>query len=326
MQQSLRRLGKVLFIFELHEIFCLFMLLFIILLFSFGANMSIIDILKHIAGNGSPITKLFFSLLTLLGLSCFIIPYVPLKKLAKFTFRMMSSFLIMLFSFESIIYFIRVRELPILDTMLQNWDNALLWGKPAAVWLEPLNHQSLVLFLSGAYLSWFIFLYGTVLLLLIKGRKSVIEYTAVALLTFYIGYIGYLLIPAIGPYYAYEFSTPMGGVLTLLTNSSIYTPSADVFPSLHTALAIVMLVEIWRHYRIWTWLYAPMTTLVIISTVFLRIHYVVDVIAGVLLAIITLWITPKLLSYWDKGRVQLLANAHSHMKSIDGSNKTTFES
>lgn len=287
---------------EFHEVITLCMMLFIFLIYTVNLKALSLECIKHFVLQGSPITKLFMILLIMLGIISRLIPNMKLKQFSWFLFRIMSAFLIMLLSFESITYFIDARDMPLKDAMLQHLDAMIFFGKQPAVWLEAINSTPLTLMLSVAYLSWFIFLYGTVFLLLYKGKKPVLQYTTIALLTFYIGYILYIFFPGIGPLYTYNFSTQLGGLTQILLTGKLIKPAADVFPSLHTAISIVMLVEIWRSFRIWTWLYAPMTILIIFSTIYLRIHYGVDVIAGILLALVTTHFSPKIMWKWENFR------------------------
>ena len=54
--------------------------------------------------------------------------------------------------------------------------------------------------------------------------------------------------------------------------------------------------------------FLPVAVLLVISLVYLRYHYLVDVIAGIGLGILILWGVPKLESWWEllgkEGRVK----------------------
>jgi membrane-associated phospholipid phosphatase len=57
------------------------------------------------------------------------------------------------------------------------------------------------------------------------------------------------------------------------------------------------------HYRIrFRWVVVVLGSLLIISTVYLRYHYVIDLIAGALFMIFTLWTAPKLFNWWNTAR------------------------
>ena len=59
----------------------------------------------------------------------------------------------------------------------------------------------------------------------------------------------------------------------------------DCFPSGHTELTLLVLYYARKFHRKTFWWLLPLGTGVIISTVYLRYHYVVDVVAGALLTV-----------------------------------------
>lgn len=285
-------------ILELHEIISLFMILGLSLLYAFKLHKCIFEIIPLVG----LITKMFFVCLLALALICLFLPQRPIRDQARFVLRIMTSFFVMLLTFELITNYIRFRDLTLLDGLLQQWDQVVFGGKIAPLWFDPLHSSEMTLIFSGVYLVWFILIYSTVFLLLFKGREAVLEYTSKALLTFYIGYIIYIFVPAIGPLYTYSFAQDLGGLTTFLQNPKWINPAADVFPSLHTGIAVVMLMQIWRSYRIWTIFFGPVCFLIVLSTLYLRIHYGVDVIAGIILAILITKATPSLRNYWNRFR------------------------
>ena len=60
--------------------------------------------------------------------------------------------------------------------------------------------------------------------------------------------------------------------------------SRAAFPSLHAAVSLVALVYAWRHVRAWFWVLLPFALGLWVSTIYLRHHYVVDLLAGWALA------------------------------------------
>lgn len=295
-------------ILEFHEIISVFMILGLALLYAFKLHKWIFEVIPLIGS----ITKMFFVCLLALALICLFLPKRPIRDQARFILRIMTSFFVMLLTFELITNYIRFRDLTLLDELLQQWDQAVFGGKIAPLWFDPLYSMELTLIFSGVYLVWFILIYSTVFLLLFKGREAVLEYTSKTLLTFYIGYIIYIFVPAIGPLYTYSFAQDIGGLTTFLLNPKWINPAADVFPSLHTGIAVVMLMQIWRSYRIWTILYGPVCFLIVLSTLYLRIHYGVDVIAGITLAVLISKAAPILRNYWNRFRSQDKVKTSTH--------------
>jgi membrane-associated phospholipid phosphatase len=84
--------------------------------------------------------------------------------------------------------------------------------------------------------------------------------------------------------------------------------SRAAFPSLHTAVSVVMLACAWRHLRTWFWIALPLVVGLWVSTIYLRHHYVVDLLAGFALAPLALLLAPRLDRWWA-GRQRALGVA-----------------
>jgi membrane-associated phospholipid phosphatase len=112
-------------------------------------------------------------------------------------------------------------------------------------------------------------------------------------LVYAIGFIGYLAWPARGPWLEMPlaFSRHIaGGWLTAFNQSVVDRASnrVDVFPSLHVAASAFMLFFD-RRFAPWRYrAYFPAAVGLWISTVYLRFHYGVDVLAGAIVAILAL--------------------------------------
>jgi membrane-associated phospholipid phosphatase len=74
--------------------------------------------------------------------------------------------------------------------------------------------------------------------------------------------------------------------------------SRAAFPSLHTAVSVVMLACAWRFVRPWFWIALPLAVGLWLSTIYLRHHYVVDLLAGFALAPLALYAAPRLDLWW----------------------------
>ena len=130
-----------------------------------------------------------------------------------------------------------------------------------------------------------------------------------AVLCLYASYLGYFLVPATGPnlnalgLYPPHFAEPMEGLwfaeplrAALLEAEAI---KHDCWPSGHAALTLTCLVIAHRTHRpTYRVLFVPVVLLVF-STMYLRYHYVIDVISGVALAWAVLHFGPR---WYDRAR------------------------
>ena len=114
------------------------------------------------------------------------------------------------------------------------------------------------------------------------------------LLGFYSTFIGYLLLPAAGPRLPIGIEAQVlgGGITSDAVRAFLRTAELttfDAFPSGHTSLAVLSAVcgsrLVSRNATILLWLWAAA---VVFSTVYIRVHYAIDVFAGFALAVLVL--------------------------------------
>ena len=132
-----------------------------------------------------------------------------------------------------------------------------------------------------------------------RGRRSFREMMSGVTVASFFGLMGYLLVPAIGPIYTLrnQYTVPLHQALPLLNREVDFMDFArirrDAFPSLHVTLSFVAWVYAYRNSKKLFWILSPLIISLWISTVYLRYHYLIDVVAGLILAPATF-----LLSNW----------------------------
>ena len=67
----------------------------------------------------------------------------------------------------------------------------------------------------------------------------------------------------------------------------------DVFPSVHLAASLYLLMFDWRHQRRRFWWFLVPCLILWFSTMYLRFHYFVDELAGVAAALVGWWMAEK---------------------------------
>ncbi|MGB8991329.1 MAG: phosphatase PAP2 family protein [Desulfobaccales bacterium] len=184
----------------------------------------------------------------------------------------------------------------------------LLFGVNPTVWMERWIVPWLTGVLSVAYLSYFFMPARLVHTLYLKNPRQDFDLAVfVLLLGWYLSFIGYILFPAIGPRYtlAHLQSVPLNGsfigdfvshLIELVEGNK-----RDCMPSGHVAIALIVLPLSYRYARLLFYLFCPMVGALILSTVYLRYHYVIDLFAGAALAAGCSLIGPRLYRWWDAG-------------------------
>jgi membrane-associated phospholipid phosphatase len=198
--------------------------------------------------------------------------------------RLASAYVVGLMLFSAPKWVVPALGLPVRDELLLGVDRAL-FGETPAVLLAPYARPWLTELMSACYFSYLLYFHGALAYALLqpveKGRR-LFEAMFTALPA---GVVGYLLMPAVGPLKALadRFALPLsGGPLTALNDFVVRNGSAvyDVFPSLHVFMTCVMLEHDRREHPLrFKWM-LPVAVGLILSTVYLRYHYAIDLLAG----------------------------------------------
>lgn len=200
-----------------------------------------------------------------------------------------------------------------LDAKLLSIDK-MIFGVEPALWMERFNSRPIVEWFSFFYFSYFficiIYVIATLFVAPINRHTS--EYSIGTALVYCIGQIGYICVPGFGPirYLEHEFKGPVnGGFFWNCVWTTVQAGSAmkDIFPSLHTAAPLwFALYALHRSKDEPSWKWPARISLffsfnIIISTVFLRWHYTIDVMVGLVLAFSVRYAVPKL-ALWEERR------------------------
>ncbi len=183
------------------------------------------------------------------------------------------------------------------DRALLAFDRAMFGFEPAVAWDRFVTPATTEWF-SFFYFGYFVLLLAHVVpILFFERRLRVLGEFALGMVTVYcVGQITYMIMPGFGPYQGMTFSHSLeGSTWWPLVQASVAavdeTKRTDIFPSLHTAGPTFLALFSFRHRALrpfrFTWpVVAFATTQIILATMFLRWHYLADVLAGIGLAVL----------------------------------------
>ncbi len=179
------------------------------------------------------------------------------------------------------------------EEKLFRFDKALFLGASPLHLVDKLSNPIVTELLQWIY-NYYYFIAVVVGLAVMKKKQPRIlaRLTFCFVLCIYLSYLGYYIVPATGPnldrFHLYQFSQPLQGVYLATemreTMAFIEKIKQDCFPSGHTAVALLALLLAKRYAKKLVPYLAPLVVALIFSTVYLRYHYVADVIAGIVLA------------------------------------------
>jgi membrane-associated phospholipid phosphatase len=184
-----------------------------------------------------------------------------------------------------------------MDSFLSHIDSALIGATPS-LRIETLVHPVLTELFSLCYILFFPYLLFS-LVYYFLGELGLLKKFVIGLFTIYgLGFLGYSFVPAAGPCHALveQYSVPLTGGWITGWNAAVVARGSngvDVFPSLHCAVSCFLLFFDRRH-RPWRYrLYLLPCVGLWFSTLYLRYHYLVDVICGFALAAFALWLANR---------------------------------
>ena len=173
---------------------------------------------------------------------------------------------------------------PLHDGIVQRWEAAAFNTSPVESASAHWPNAVLSEVLHGAYLSYYLIVYGPPILLYARGRIEAFRDTVAGLMTiFAICYIVFIVFPVAGP--RYEWAPPANvfdGPVRRLTLRLLAAGSSKgtAFPSSHVAVATVQTVLAFRRSARTGLLLAALTSCLGIGAIYGGFHYGVDVLAG----------------------------------------------
>ena len=201
----------------------------------------------------------------------------------------------------------------IADDALIAIDRALFGGNPIE-WFGAIARPWLTEIAQIAYTLFYALVVAVGAELYLRRSEADFQRFSFACACAFLGsYVGYFLVPAVGPRFTlYDLSsierdlpgllltTPLrtfvdaGGMVPVGAPQSVALGLAhrDVFPSGHTMMTLVSIWWSWRMRLAARWPVTVVGALLVFATMYLRYHYVIDVMAGAALAAVAVRLLP----------------------------------
>jgi membrane-associated phospholipid phosphatase len=220
-------------------------------------------------------------------------------------------------SFKEIYFMVKPIRGVDMDKYLIEIDR-FIFGTDPTVAIHSIANPVLTELLQIVYGTFFFLPIILAINLMVTDKDTEFQFTIFTIvLGFFLSYIGYFIIPAIGPRFTiHDFNATnreLPGIiytnyLREIVNAGESIPHGtpnpaevvqrDVFPSGHTQITlIVMYLSV--KFKVFTrYFFIPVGTLLIFSTVYLRYHYVIDLIGGLVFMIMTIYMSKILYNLW----------------------------
>lgn len=232
-----------------------------------------------------------------------------------FRVRLLLAYVATFFFYASVKDTVPALGLETRDAWLLSLDARVFEGSTPSVWLQRWSVPWVNEVFSAAYLAFHGYLHLAMVWAVVGSREKAEGFFGQVFSAYVPGIVGYYLVPAVGPVAAFPelFTVPIeGGWLTRLNAAVVANGSStyDLFPSLHVFITLVLLGHDARaNPRRFRWM-VPVAVLLVLSTLVLRYHYAVDLLAGVVWFGAFQWLYPGLAARWESwrgGRVSRVA-------------------
>jgi hypothetical protein len=184
---------------------------------------------------------------------------------------------------------------PVLDAM----DTWLFGGVKPVLWAEQFITFRSLEFFSFCYGFFVPYLYLSILTGLFgRPEPERTRFLTGFAILYAISFLGYLFVPARGPvvHNAGDFMSVLsGGTFHGIVLHAIDASGGPhgAFPSLHVGAAAYACLFDLRYNRLRGLTYLPLVVLIAMATVFLRYHYVIDWITGLMIAAFATWLSHR---------------------------------
>ncbi|MBI3408031.1 MAG: phosphatase PAP2 family protein [Planctomycetes bacterium] len=194
------------------------------------------------------------------------------------------------------------------DAALSKID-AFFFGTDPTFLLEPYSTPGRVEFFSFFYGAFIPYIYVTITLNCI-GQPLLKRYQFLTgwVFLYAISYLGYLFLPARGPVilHEHEYAVQLsGGFFYQSVRDGVEATGGlqGAFPSLHVGGSLYLCLFELRENRLRGLVYLPLVLLIYAATLVLRYHYVIDLVAGTVLAALCLPLGRSAVTRWLAKRV-----------------------
>lgn len=201
---------------------------------------------------------------------------------------------------------------------MYHWDK-MIFGVQPTVWMQNIFSPWLTDVMSISYALYFAFPLLIMFFLSLSGRRRAFRRMVLCLtFVFIIGFLCYVFFPCSPPRYfmpdAYTHPHRLSGIFLYNQLQGMWDGFSVIgggaFPSLHVGISSVALIYAYRFRNmtrlntvIW-YLYIPLVTSLWVSTVYLRHHWFIDILAGWVVAFLSYFLAERSLKMWNKLRMQ----------------------
>lgn len=248
-----------------------------------------------------------FILTRIIFVFAFIFSLVIKNKISNNFFQLLQNILV--FALMTFLYketaMLNTLIFPKIDEFISNLDQNIFNSQPS---IEFSKHFNSLFFSELFYFGYFCYY---LLPLVVFGvlykflPQKIEEFGFILITSFLLYYFIFIIIPAEGPQFYFTFpdnyieAQGIFGNLVKLIQKNGEAPTA-AFPSSHVGISWIVIFWLYQNFRKSVKYFLPFVILLMFSTVYIKAHYFVDVVAGFLTAPIVFFLTFKFYKFLNQ--------------------------
>lgn len=223
------------------------------------------------------------------------------------------------FMYQEVMVFLPYLNRPDYDLMFISWDRILLGGHDISQLMYSVSSPALTEYFQIVYYCFFYLQILHSVEWWLRGNDSNVRFVGRTItFSFFLSYLAYVFFPAIGPRFTLhdfnfndlelpgiwltqtfrEFINNGGGIIAGVDPR--LTVHRDCFPSGHTWITVMNIVLSFQLGSKFRWFFLVVGGSLIFATLYLRYHYLVDVLAGMVGCLICLHVEPHISRFLRK--------------------------
>lgn len=186
-----------------------------------------------------------------------------------------------------------------LDPILVNIENHLFGTQLSIDFSQLIPFRWFSELMHLGYFSYYLIILGIPLLFYSRAKDQFNKIMFITINSFCIYYLIFILFPSIGPqfYFPIEQTTVPDGylfhqIMTLIIH--VGESQTGAFPSSHVGMSVIFLIISIRHFKPLLRVLIPVIIILILSTIYIKAHYAIDVIGGFISGFLFYYLSDKI--------------------------------
>ncbi len=186
-----------------------------------------------------------------------------------------------------------------LDPLLEKYELLVFGFQPSIIFSTTFNSMLFSELMYFGYFSFYLLIIGFILCVYFKNNSHFLKTMFLLSSSLYLFYFIFGIFPAMGPQFYFDFPQKQlpqayffDKIMHFIQDGGEQPTGA--FPSSHVGISLIILGLAKKVAPLFFKIAIPFTIILVMSTVYIKAHYLLDVVAAVLIAPFILWLSEKI--------------------------------